>query len=118
MTGTHVTSFGQARLWLLSELEDKRTAYNVLIPIRLRGDLDVSALSAALDAVVARHETLRTVYAARDGEPVQIVRDPEPVPLPLVELSTVSVENVFAEAEARPFDLTSGPVLRASLLRP
>ncbi|MEU7907106.1 amino acid adenylation domain-containing protein [Actinoplanes sp. NPDC049118] len=117
-------SAAQGRLWLLSQLEEERSAYNVLLPLRFVGDLDVPALRSALSGLVERHEILRTRYAAEDGEPVQVIEAPAPVELAETDLSTTdddaredALDAAFADAETRPFDLGTGPVLRAALLR-
>nr|BFE70685.1 hypothetical protein GCM10020092_039860 [Actinoplanes digitatis] len=117
-------SAAQGRLWLLSQLEDERSAYNVLLPLRFVGDLDVPALRSALSGLVERHEILRTRYVAQDGEPVQVIEAPAPVELAETDLSTMdedgqesALDAAFDDAETRPFDLGTGPVLRAALLR-
>jgi hypothetical protein len=70
-------SFAQQRLWFLDQLEPGSTGYVVPAPLRLRGRLDVAALQAALDEVVARHEILRTrLVAAADGDAHQVVDPP------------------------------------------
>jgi amino acid adenylation domain-containing protein len=117
-------SFGQQRLWLLDRIESAGSAYNVPAAVRLRGPLDVAALHAALTAIVARHEVLRTTFALHDGAPVQIVGPAVDVPLPLDDCSDVPAElrepacRERIEADAwRPFDLARGPVVRARLVR-
>jgi amino acid adenylation domain-containing protein len=92
--------------------------------LRLRGALDVGALRASLDALVRRHEPLRTVFAERGGAPVQVIRPPAPVPLPVLELGGLPAREREREAERlagadamRPFDLARGPLLRSTLLR-
>ncbi|HEX7240433.1 MAG TPA: condensation domain-containing protein, partial [Longimicrobiaceae bacterium] len=117
-------SFAQARLWFIDQLDPGSTTYNMPYPLRLRGALDVRALAAALTEMVRRHETLRTVFQAAGGEPVQIVLPAAPVPLPTVDLRALSPEarevgtrRLAEEDAARPFDLTRGPLLRAALLR-
>src|SRR5689334_4292491 len=65
-----VLSFAQERLWLLDQLEPGITAYNMTFGIRLRGTLDVEALRDALQAIVDRHDALRTSFHNHDGAPV------------------------------------------------
>src|SRR5687768_4593334 len=66
-------SFAQQRLWFVQQLDPDDTSYNAVAATRLEGELDAAALRSALDAVVERHEALRTVFATRGGEPVQVV---------------------------------------------
>ncbi|MEW5925849.1 MAG: amino acid adenylation domain-containing protein [Gemmatimonadota bacterium] len=118
-------SFGQRRLWLVDRLQPGSPAYNVPVSLRVRGPLHPRALARALAALVERHEALRTVLAAaEDGEPVQVVAPPGPVPLPAVDLRSLSPAAAerealrLAGAEAlRPFDLERGPLLWSTLLR-
>ncbi len=116
-------SFAQQRLWLVDRMEPGSAAYNVPAALRLRGALDVAALRASLDALVRRHETLRTTFAERGGAPVQAVHPPAPVPLPVVDLGRLPAgarerhAERLARAEAlRPFDLARGPLVRSTLL--
>ena len=117
-------SFAQQRLWVVDRLEPGSAAYNIPVALRLRGAPDVAALRASLDALVARHEALRTVFAESEGGPVQVIHPPAPVPLPLLDLREFPAEAReeeawrLAGAEAmRPFDLERGPLLRSTLLR-
>ncbi|WP_214108306.1 condensation domain-containing protein, partial [Acrocarpospora catenulata] len=77
-------SFAQERLWFLWRMEPASPAYNAPAALRLRGPLDVPALSAALTGIVSRHEVLRTRYAEIDGTPAQVVDPPTPVELPVI----------------------------------
>ncbi|HEU4455947.1 MAG TPA: amino acid adenylation domain-containing protein, partial [Longimicrobium sp.] len=117
-------SFAQQRLWLLHQMEPASPAYNVARALDLSGALDVAALRRSLDALAARHESLRTTYRVEGMAPVQVVGPAAPVALPEVDLRPLgeaerrarAARLVRAEALA-PFDLESGPVLRAGLLR-
>ncbi|HEX8271926.1 MAG TPA: amino acid adenylation domain-containing protein, partial [Longimicrobiaceae bacterium] len=122
--GSVPLSFAQQRLWFIQQMDPASTAYNMAYPLRLRGRLDVAAMRRSLTEIVARHESLRTVFAAAAGEPVQRVLPAAPAALPVVDLSGLPVEpreaevrRRVAEDSERPFDLARGPLLRASLFR-
>ncbi|GAB6040929.1 non-ribosomal peptide synthetase [Endothiovibrio diazotrophicus] len=118
-------SFAQRRLWYLWRLAPANPFYNAPTVLELRGALDEAALRGALDALVARHEVLRSVYAdGGEGEPMQEVRPALPLAMALHDLRELSPEaraerlTALAEAEARaPFDLAADPMLRALLAR-
>ena len=117
-------SFAQQRLWFLEQMEGELTAYNLPYAWRLRGPLNTEALRRALEAIVQRHEPLRTTFAVVAGEPVQVIGTIERLELPVEDLRGLAadqqaaaiVQRCGAEAE-RPFDLTRDLMLRASLLR-
>src|SRR6476619_1326720 len=79
-------SFAQQRLWFLNELDPGNRSYNLPRVIRIVGTLDVDALSAAIQSLVTRHEGIRTVFSAVDGEPRQAILPTLAVPLSLIEL--------------------------------
>ncbi|HEX2188190.1 MAG TPA: condensation domain-containing protein, partial [Longimicrobiaceae bacterium] len=117
-------SFAQQRLWLVDRLEPGSPAYNVPHALRLRGALDTRALRASLDELVRRHETLRTTFAERGEEPVQVIHAPAPVELEELDLREqpspereTAAERLAAQEAMRPFDLACGPLLRCTLLR-
>ncbi|HXO43693.1 MAG TPA: amino acid adenylation domain-containing protein, partial [Thermoanaerobaculia bacterium] len=123
-TGPYALSFSQQRLWFLSQLDAFSPAYNMAGALDLQGPLDRGALGCALDAVVARHEALRTRFGAAAGVPFQVIDAPAPVTLPQVDLAALSASAaaaaalLLAAAEARrPFDLITSWPLRALLLR-
>ncbi|MEW5925850.1 MAG: amino acid adenylation domain-containing protein [Gemmatimonadota bacterium] len=117
-------SSAQQRLWLVDRLQPGTAAYNLPAALRLRGRLDARTLEAALGEIVRRHESLRTVFLERGGEPLQAVLPPAPLPLPLVDLGALAEEarerellRLAGEETARPFDLERGPLLRSALVR-
>ncbi|MEU7876336.1 amino acid adenylation domain-containing protein, partial [Dactylosporangium sp. NPDC049140] len=116
-------SFAQQRLWFLDQLDPGSAEYNAPMPVRFRGPLDTEALRAAVEALVARHEVLRTrLVAGPDGVPQQVVDPPAPVALPLVDLAGAADPQAAADAwldadAATPFDLAAEPLFRATLLR-
>jgi amino acid adenylation domain-containing protein len=116
-------SFAQQRLWFLDQLEPESPLYNISKAIRLSGPVNVQALEKALDAIVARHEILRTNIVAVDGHPVQVVTAKRSIKLVAIDLSEQPDSDRAAKmhrlinAEARrPFDLSSDLMLRATLI--
>ncbi len=122
-TGDLPLSFAQERLWVLDRLQAGGSAYNIPLVLTAEGSLDPKRLAVVLSEVVRRHEVLRTVFAERDGSPVQVVLPAAPVPLPVVDLTGMMEEKPeeaqrLAEEEAvRPFDLAAGPLLRAVVVK-
>ena len=115
-------SFSQRRLWFLDQMDPGNSSYNMPAAVRIRGPLDVGALERSLNAVVERHEALRTTFPAVAGEGVQVVAARLHVPLPVVDLAASPERELLArrriEQEANePFDIATGPLLRALLLR-
>ena len=117
-------SFAQERLWFLDQLEPENPFYNIPFFVRIRGLLSIGALAASLDAVVCRHEVLRTRFEVLGGSPVQVI-----VPAALWQLSVIDLSDLpsaagtgeasrlAAEESRRGFDLRRGPVLRSMLVR-
>jgi len=105
----------QRRLWFLDELAGSSVEYNTGVGIRLSGPLDIDALRQALNALCARHESLRTTFDSVAGEGIQRIASTGEIPL-RIEESTVDDRALEAELR-RPFDLRTGPLTRAVLFR-
>jgi amino acid adenylation domain-containing protein len=123
-TGALPLSFAQERLWFLDRLEPGNAIYNIRAARRLGGVLNPAALELALGEVVRRHEALRTVFTEVDGSPVQVVAPFGGFVLPVEDLSGLdetereaAVRRRAGEEARRGFDLATGPLFRASLLR-
>jgi amino acid adenylation domain-containing protein len=117
-------SFAQERLWFLQRLQPESTTYNHPYALRLRGALDEAALERALAETVRRHEALRTTFPERDGASVQVIAPFTGFALEIDDLSHLPEAEREAEVErradadaARPFDLETGPLFGARLLR-
>jgi len=117
-------SSAQQRLWLVDQLEPGGSAFNIPLALGLSGTVEPGLLERILGEVVRRHEALRTTFAMRDGEPVQVIAPPTPFLLPRIDLDALPAAAREAEARrltgqeaARPFDLARGPLLRAALVR-
>ncbi|WP_034484982.1 non-ribosomal peptide synthetase [Actinomadura oligospora] len=111
-------SFAQTRMWFLNRLEGAGPLYNVPLALRLRGELDVPALEAALGDVADRHETLRTVFPDVDGVPYQRVLTGDAGRPKLIVLRTAEEEVAarVADTTGRGFDVAAEPPWRAELL--
>ena len=117
-------SYAQQRLWFLDKLEGSSAEYNMRKALRLKGELDCPAFERALNALIARHETLRTRFDEEDGEPSQVIEPTVDLPLVIEDLSALEPAEgerrveVAMRAEAdTPFDLGRGPLLRVRLLK-
>ncbi|MFI9757071.1 amino acid adenylation domain-containing protein [Streptomyces sp. NPDC051963] len=110
-------SSAQARLWFLHRLEGPSPTYNIPTAIRLTGPLDPGALHAALDDVVGRHESLRTVFPDEDGTPRQAVLPHEKaaVPFDVVPARADDLDALLREAAAHWFALDAEIPVRATL---
>jgi amino acid adenylation domain-containing protein len=123
-SGPAPLSFSQQRLWFFDQFEPASFVYNVLTPVSLRGNLDVSALQEAFNHLVRRHEALRTTFELREGQPVQIIGQQQSIPIRRIDLSHQArpeqqeqFHAVFNDETYRPFDLKKGPLLRITLVR-
>ncbi|RKG75337.1 non-ribosomal peptide synthetase, partial [Corallococcus terminator] len=118
-------SFAQQRLWFIDQLEPGSSLYNMPLPLRFTGAVDESALRQSLDALMARHEVLRTTFRVEAGQPVQHIHAGATAPFESVDLTGIE-DATERQAEAkrlgiaesrRPFNLEQGPVMRALLLK-
>jgi thioesterase domain-containing protein/acyl carrier protein len=117
-------STAQESFWFLDRLSPGNQAYNIAVRFRLQGPLDPALLECALNALLCRHETLRTTFELIDEEPRQIVHPSMTISLPLTDISHLSQperdaaeERLTLEEARRPFDLAAGPLLRAQILQ-
>jgi amino acid adenylation domain-containing protein/non-ribosomal peptide synthase protein (TIGR01720 family) len=117
-------SFAQQRLWFLHQFDPLSSEYVTRSAVRLRGELDAPALTRALTALVARHESLRTTFASVEGRGVQVIHPPADVELPVLDLSGLAdddraseLDRVLVQDALTPFDLAAGPLLRPRLVR-
>ncbi len=126
-------SFAQQRLWFLDKLIPQNPFYNIPAALRLTGNLDYLALKQAFNAIVQRHEALRTNFVEVNGQPIAIARTTAPeaiaspqidVSLPVVDLQHLpaterqaTAQKIATEDAQRPFNLTNELLLRVKLLQ-
>ena len=117
-------SFAQQRLWFLDQLEQESSFYNISTFFRLTGTLDVSILHRSLNAIVSRHEILRTTFESEEGRPFQVIKPSIDMDLPVIDLTKLDESNREPEMRRlavkegqKPFKLSEGPLIRGTLLR-
>jgi amino acid adenylation domain-containing protein len=117
-------SFGQRRLWFVSQLGLASVAYNAPMGWRLRGRIHVRALEWSLGEIIRRHEGLRTCFPLKDGQPVQVVSSQYSFILPVIDLEMTwpalrdaQLQQAIQKEIQRPFDLSGDLMLRAALFR-
>lgn len=119
-----LASFAQQRLWFIDQLSDRKAQYNLPVAMRFTGTLDHTALNRSLNALVQRHEALRTSFLEIEGEVYQKVQ--APAPMAVAELDWSGLEPAMQEEHlalllqneaALPFDLASDRMIRCQLIR-
>ncbi|MEG4885837.1 amino acid adenylation domain-containing protein [Microcoleus sp. F8-D3] len=117
-------SFAQQRLWFVDRLQPGDPAYNIPAAVRLKGAIDLTALERSFQAVIDRHEALRTTFGEVEGRPIQLI-----IPEPTFALSVIDLQHfpqsqreaeamrLAAEAAQQPFDLANWPLMRVTLLQ-
>ncbi|KAG0204465.1 hypothetical protein BGX31_003166, partial [Mortierella sp. GBA43] len=116
-------SFAQQRLWFLAQLEGVSETYHMPMALRLRGSLNREAIQYALDSLFARHEALRTAFIAVNGQPqVHLLPSDSGIPITWKDLrgvpdAEVRLQQMSAEEASAPFDLTQGPLIRATMIQ-
>ncbi|MBW4575237.1 MAG: amino acid adenylation domain-containing protein [Aphanothece sp. CMT-3BRIN-NPC111] len=117
-------SFGQYRMWFLSQLEPDSPLYNVPAAVRLTGSLNVAALESSINEMIQRHEVLRTSFVTVEAQPIQVITPAVNFKLSVVDLQVLpdperetEVQRLAAEEAVQPFDLACCPLLRVTLLR-
>ena len=117
-------SFAQKRLWFLEQLEPGNPFYNIPATVHLSGLLNVVALEQSLNAIVERHDVLRTNFPLVNGSPVQSIASTLSVNLPVIDLQalpdveqSLEVQRLASKEAQAPFDLSRDALLRGTLLQ-
>ncbi|OYD69574.1 non-ribosomal peptide synthase protein (TIGR01720 family)/amino acid adenylation domain-containing protein [Rhodococcus sp. OK302] len=113
-------SLAQQRLWFVNQFDTSSSAYNVAFVLSLEGRLDVSALRQAFADVIARHETLRTIFPLADDGPQQVILPTTSALLgldPIVVSGDAELRELCHRVLSTGFDVTAQIPLRASLFR-
>jgi amino acid adenylation domain-containing protein len=117
-------SFAQRRLWLTHQLDPDSPVYNESFGFNMHGPLDIHALRQSLNDIVRRHEILRTEFAVKNDQPMQIVQPLLELDLPVFDLRDTlealrheMASQIAADTAQKIFDLSRAPLIRAALIR-
>ncbi|HEY0366815.1 MAG TPA: amino acid adenylation domain-containing protein, partial [Pyrinomonadaceae bacterium] len=117
-------SFAQQRLWFLDQLEPGSPFYNLAQVISINGNLDVAALQRTFNEIVSRHEALRTTFSPAPDGATQVIAKMLTIEVPVDDLTSLStsehdltVAKLAREEARRPFDISTGPLVRVRLLQ-
>ncbi|RLU03559.1 MAG: amino acid adenylation domain-containing protein, partial [Ketobacter sp.] len=117
-------SFSQKRMWFMDKLRENNVAYNLPFALKIQGGLDIEAAEKAFESMVTRHEVLRTVYVERDGHAYQRVMPPQSWSFTREDLTYLkepalgrAIQDRIDREARKPFDLSTGPVIRTHLLQ-
>ncbi len=117
-------SFAQQRMWFVDQLDPDNPLFNIPCTLRVDSQLNVSVLQQTIDALVERHETLRTNFASADGKPVQVIVPMRQIPVQAIDLSRLpnaerkqEAHRIISAEAQKSFNLTSDPLLRVLVLR-
>ena len=109
-------SYSQLAMWFQYRMRGANDVFNMALALRLTGPLDTTALAAALNDVVARHEALRTNFVDHEGAPYQHVHPTLNVELAVAEIAADQLDETVAELRGYVFTLESEPLIRPTLL--
>ncbi|MPR05151.1 amino acid adenylation domain-containing protein, partial [Pseudomonas sp. MAFF 212408] len=109
-------SFAQERQWFLWQLDPASAAYHVPTALQVRGQLDVNALERALQALVERHEPLRTTFVENAEQVLQVIHPALAMPVEQASVEAAAIQRCVEQEIQRPFDLCNGPLMRVKLL--
>ena len=117
-------SFPQQRLWFFDQLAPDCALYNNGFAVDISGLFDTNLFERCLNEIIRRHESLRTTFAALDGQPFQVILPELTLSIPILDLQSLDpaacqeeVSRLRKEAALLPFRLDQGPLLRVKILR-
>ena len=121
-SGVLPLSFAQQRIWFLQQLEPNNPAYNIPTVLHISGFLNLSALEQSFNALLQRHEVLRTSIETEDGQPQVVIHPPFSLNLSVVDLQAfpatqqqTETQRLAVEAAQHSFDLNQAPLLRVTV---
>ncbi|GGH50414.1 hypothetical protein GCM10008014_15510 [Paenibacillus silvae] len=117
-------SYAQRALWIADQLDPGSAVYNISLAMRLKGNLNVSAMESSINKIMLRHEALRTILKNKNGDLIQEISPTFHIPLSEKDLSHLSpdileneLQKILKEHGEVPFDLSNGPLIHTKLIK-
>ncbi|KAB8028092.1 non-ribosomal peptide synthetase [Fluviispira multicolorata] len=110
-------SFAQKRLWFIEKLQENSALYNIPFALRLKGDLNVEALTNSFNVIIERHEALRTNFIEKEGIAYQVISSKRKIYLQIETIDELNLKQVSIEETHKPFNLENDILLRLRLLK-
>jgi hypothetical protein len=117
-------SFAQFYVWASDQVTSGNPSHNLPVGFRIRGQLDVGLLEDSFNAIIKRHEVLRTTLAVKDGEPIQVIHPECRIKIVVIELAhlpnderEIELQKLAAKESVESFDLSRLPLIRVSVFR-
>ena len=117
-------SFSQRQMWVIDQMTPGNPAYNLPYGYRLRGPLDLAALENSLNEIIKRHESLRTTFAIKEGEPLQLIHSELKIKVNVTALDhlkeeerELQLQTLASEESLSSFDLSRLPLIRVTLFK-
>jgi acyl carrier protein len=117
-------SFAQFYIWASDQIAPGNPSHNLPVGFRIKGQLDAGRLEDSFNAMARRHETLRTTFGVKDGEPIQVIHPECRIKIKLIELDhlpvdegEIKLQKLASKESADLFDLSRLPLIRVSLFK-
>ena len=117
-------SYAQKRLWIINQLELQNTAYNMPGRVTINESMDMETINRVFRELIHRHESLRTCFKIREGDPVQVICDEVDFTVPLIDISEMGreqqveeLERIYSQEALNIFDLREAPLLTVKLVK-
>lgn len=110
-------SYAQKRMWILEQMDTSHNAYTMPMAFEVKGELSISKLEKSFQAIIARHESLRTTFDIVNNEPRQFIHSFIEAPINVIKSSSKEVKSQLDDASKRAFDLKKGPLIALDIFQ-
>ena len=112
------TTYAQKQIWFINQLNEESSAYNIPLAYDISGELNTNALIKAINEIIRRHESFRTIFVGSEHGPLQVVCPKMTIDIPVLEINDEDeIKKYIDKATVLPFSLSKGPLIRASIIK-